>query len=465
MNSVSVPGTDEAALRARLAEAEETLRAIAQGEVDALVVAGPEGDQIFTLKGAETPYRLLVEAMNEGALTLIDQGQILFCNSRFAQMVKKPLEKVAGSNWAHFIRPNERSAFNDLLQQAKSGGSKGEFTLALDDGSGVPVEVSVRAFRLEGIAGFSVLVTDITHRKQSEQELRQARDGLEVRVQERTAELTRANDLLRSEIAERTRVEEALKVAQTQLQQQARDLERQVTERTANLQATNKSLETICYNMAHDLRAPNRCMQGFAQLLLAEHAPALNPTAQEYLRRIATAAERNDRLILDMLTYGQLGHAPVPCSQQSLEAVFEVVLRNLSSDIDSQSAKIDIRQPLPRVWANPTALEQALTNLLSNALKFVARGVTPQISIWAEDRPTGVRLCLRDNGIGIPPEYQERVFGVFERLPEAAGYPGTGIGLPIVQKAVERMGGAVGVKSRHGEGSCFWIELRKAEGG
>src|ERR1043165_8299044 len=109
MNSVSVPGTDEAALRARLAEAEETLRAIAQGEVDALVVAGPEGDQIFTLKGAETPYRLLVEAMNEGALTLIDQGQILFCNSRFAQMVKKPLEKVAGSNWAHFRSEEQTS--------------------------------------------------------------------------------------------------------------------------------------------------------------------------------------------------------------------------------------------------------------------------------------------------------------------------------------------------------------------
>src|SRR5436305_11114050 len=101
-------------LRSRLQEAEDTLNAIYSGEVDALVVAGPDGDQIFTLKGAETPYRLLVEAMNEGALTLIDDGKILFCNSRFAQMVKRPLEKVAGSDWQHFIQPNERSAFHQL---------------------------------------------------------------------------------------------------------------------------------------------------------------------------------------------------------------------------------------------------------------------------------------------------------------------------------------------------------------
>ena len=264
------------------------------------------------------------------------------------------------------------------------------------------------------------------------------------------------------DITGRKRAEERLVTVQQELQGQKHDLEKLVAERTAHLEATNKSLETLCYNLAHDLRAPNRSMQGFAELLLGDYAQALDATGQDYLRRIAAAAARNDLLILDMLTYGRLGHAPLPCSPQDLKAALEAVLQSLAGEIKGKGARVQIKPPLPSVQANPVALEQALTNLLTNALKFVAPGVTPLVTVWSEDCASGVRLHIQDNGIGIASQHYSLLFRVFERLPAAKAYPGTGIGLAIVQKAAERMGGQVGLESEPGKGSCFWIELPRA---
>ena len=291
--------------------------------------------------------------------------------------------------------------------------------------------------------------------------LHRAKEELERELRVRRAELEAVADLLRRERAERKRVEQELNAARAKLEEQARTLEGQVAERTEHLQATNKSLETLCYSMAHDLRAPNRSVQGFAELLLDEHAHQLDATGREYLRRIAAAAARNDCLILDMLAYGRLGHAPLPRSPQTLEANFKNVLQNLAPEIKAKNASVTMRTPMPKVLANPTALEQVLTNLITNGLKFVPSGVAPVVTIWTSETDEAVRVHVKDNGLGIRREYHEVVFKVFERLHSAKAYPGTGIGLAIVQKAVERMGGTVGVKSELGKGSCFWIELPK----
>src|SRR5207249_12300099 len=136
----------------------------------------------------------------------------------------------------------------------------------------------------------------------------------------------------------------------------------------------------------------------------------------EYLGRIAAAAVRNDALILDMLAYGRLSHTALPCSQHSLEASVQTVLQSQAGDIVARKAVIQIKSPLPTVQANPTALEDALGNLLANALKFTASGVTPQVTIWAEDRSEAIRVCLQDNGVGIPREHHEKIFNIFERL-------------------------------------------------
>jgi len=289
----------------------------------------------------------------------------------------------------------------------------------------------------------------------------QAREDLQLQAEERGRELVAAKELLRAEMTERATAEQQLKSAQCLLEAHALDLEAQLAERTAQLQAAKKSIETLCYSIAHDLRAPNRSMQGFAELLLAEHALALNATGREYLERIAAAAARNDSLILDMLAYGRLSHTALPCGEHSLETSIQTVLQSQSGDITAKKAIIQIKSPLPTVQANPTALEDALGPLLSNALKFTARGVIPKVTIWAEERGESVRVCVQDNGVGIPSEHHEKIFSIFERLHSAEAYPGTGMGLAIVQQAVERMGGRVGLNSEPGRGSCFWIELLK----
>jgi signal transduction histidine kinase len=145
----------------------------------------------------------------------------------------------------------------------------------------------------------------------------------------------------------------------------------------------------------------------------------------------------------------------------SLETVVEEALMQLEADIRSKEARVTVERPLPQVMGHYVILVQAVANLLANGFKFVAPGVRPQVQVWAEERDDHVCLRLRDNGIGIAPEYQERIFRIFERLHGPDTYAGTGIGLSIVRKGVERMGGQVGVESTPDRGSTFWLELRK----
>ena len=168
-----------------------------------------------------------------------------------------------------------------------------------------------------------------------------------------------------------------------------------------------------------------------------------------------------DFLIRDLLCFGNLGHQNVSWTSIDLTVLVERVLTGLRREGAGARAEIQMEGPLPKVWGYPHILEQVLVNLISNGFKFVAPGTVPRLRIWADAEPETVRLHIRDNGIGIAPEYHERIFRVFETLhPADADYAGTGIGLAIVKKGMERLGGRVGVESNVGEGSCFWLELK-----
>jgi len=433
-------------LRARLAEAEETIHAIRHGHVDALVVSGPEGDQVFTLQSAEKPYRLLIEAINEGALTILHDGTVLYCNNRFAAMVRQPIEKIIGSSFYSFLPSEQRDALRRMLTAISPNGAKHEFTLRRPskESGGLPVQVSLAPLQIDGTRAAGIIATDLTDRNRQEEILRHLNEALEQRVRERTAEVTEANG--------------ALEAVQVKLRSHAQDLEQKVAERTAALEMSVKSLEQFCYTIAHDLRAPLRAMSGFTTTLLDDFGKLLPKAGQEYARRIAGAAERMDHLIRDLLAYGRINSAELPLRETDPARI----VQDFVSSPERKQSSIRIDGSLPRVRANPTVLEQVLKNLLSNAVKFVAPGQCPEIRVFAQEpNPGRARICVQDNGIGIDPHYHDRIFRVFERL-SAAGYPGTGIGLAIVQKGVERMGGCVGVESSPGKGSCFWIELRKA---
>jgi signal transduction histidine kinase len=264
---------------------------------------------------------------------------------------------------------------------------------------------------------------------------------------------------LAREIAERERTRLELQKAQAQLQEHAHMLEQRVEERTANLVQTIQSLEGVCYHIAHDLRAPLRSVQGFTTLLLEEYAPHLDRTGKDYARRAAESANRMDSLIFSLLEYGQLGHVQFPFTSVDLGKIVTAIVNQHEARIQLRNAQIQIDHPLPTIHGNAELLEQVLDNLISNALKFVRPDTTPRIHVWAQKTDTTAKLWIEDNGIGIKPEYQKKVFQIFEQLYGNQKYPGTGIGLALVAKAVQKMNGRVGVESEFGKGSRFWVEL------
>jgi PAS domain S-box-containing protein len=250
------------------------------------------------------------------------------------------------------------------------------------------------------------------------------------------------------------------KEAQRALSRSNEELERRVTERTAELTDTNDQLEAFVYTIAHDLRAPLRAMQAFSSLLLKDYASSLDATAQNYAQRIVRAAELMDRLVIDLLAYGRMARAELAIAPVDVEGAWKSAVAQCENDIAQKQASLEAAQPMPKVMAHEVTLGQVLANLLSNALKFSKPGTAPHVKFGTEVNGKVTRMWVEDNGIGIAPEHQERVFRIFERL-NGSTYSGTGIGLSIVRKGVERMNGRVGVTSAPGQGSRFWIELPK----
>lgn len=252
-----------------------------------------------------------------------------------------------------------------------------------------------------------------------------------------------------------------LQEADDEIRKLAASLEQRVVQRTAELQAANQALEAFAYSISHDLRAPLRGIQGFAQALEEDYGSQLDVTGQDYTHRISAAAERMDQLIQDILSYSRLSRAEIELTPVPLDAVVREAGTEVGRALRQRAGELVVEEPMPMVLAHRATLFQVLVNLMGNAILYVAPEVTPRIRVRAEERGGRVRLWIEDNGIGISPEHHQRIFQVFERLHGSEAYPGTGIGLAIVCKGAERMRGSAGVESAPGEGSRFWIELGK----
>jgi len=321
------------------------------------------------------------------------------------------------------------------------------------------------------------------------------------------------------------RTEAALRESEQQLREWNQELERRVTERTATLAETVSDLEDFSHSITHDLRAPLRAIRSFAQILQEECLACGRPKAQEHIQRITSAAARMDKLIQDVLQYSRLARSELRLTPVDVQGLLRGIIETYPA-FQPPQVEIKIEGLLPRVLRNEAALTQCFSNLLGNAIKFVPPGVRPQVRVWAErvgdpntetrrpkegrnpksemgDEPlaavanrlpvshreppathhaprttqeaatessplaprsstlSSVRLWFADNGVGIPKEAQERIFKMFQRLEKS--YDGTGVGLTVVRKAVEKMGGKVGLESEAGHGSRFWVELRAAD--
>ncbi|MBI2787247.1 MAG: hypothetical protein HYX59_01065 [Elusimicrobia bacterium] len=236
------------------------------------------------------------------------------------------------------------------------------------------------------------------------------------------------------------------------------NLERLVAERTCRLEQTVKDLHSFAYSIAHDLRAPLRHIHGYTEFVVER----VDPESKRFAGRIMAAALRMDHLIADLLQFSRLTLdeiTPVPVAPSP---VLAQVVAELGPLIRATKAHVDVAPSLPVVMGDPGPLSLIFSNLVSNALKFTPAGVPPWVRVRAEPREGWVRFIVEDDGIGVAPVYQSRIFEVFQRLHTEDEYPGTGIGLAIVRRAAERMGGSCGVDSSPGRGSRFWVDLKTA---
>ena len=261
------------------------------------------------------------------------------------------------------------------------------------------------------------------------------------------------------DITERKQAEAALREAHELLTDKAAQLESLVQQRTTKLREMVGELEAFSYSIAHDMRAPLRSLQGFSDVLLTEHAGNLDPEAQGFLRRIANSAGRMDKLIQDVLNYSRIVRAELPLESVDVEKLLRDIVDTYPMFLP-EKVEIAIEGTFSPVLGNEAMLTQIFSNLMGNAAKFVKPGVKPRIRVWAEPDPQRVRFFIQDNGIGIAPEQHEKIFGIFQQGNK--GYEGTGIGLAIVKKAVERMSGQIGIQSAPGSGSTFWFEIQRA---
>lgn len=265
------------------------------------------------------------------------------------------------------------------------------------------------------------------------------------------------------EIAARREIEDALREAKDQLARANEELEARVQERTARLRDTVAELEAFSYSISHDMRSPLRAMQGYAKILVQETAPKLDPSEQDYLRRIARASERLDRLINDVLRYTRVARTEAKQERINLDQLLQDVIQQYPA-LHEPAAHVEVAHPLLPVLGHEVLLVQCVSNLLTNAVKFMPKNVKPHVRVWTEPVGDRVRLSIADNGIGIAREDQKRIFRIFERINPDRAFDGTGIGLAIAKRAAERLDAEIGVESDLGTGSRFWLLLHAAPG-
>jgi PAS domain S-box-containing protein len=514
-------------LLARLAEAEDTIRAIYSGEVDAVVVNSPSGPRVYTLEGADHPYRVMVEQMHEGTVTLDRDHLILYSNPQFAAMMETPAESIPGSEFDRFLAPVDANLFGALTDAADARGhSSGELNLLATNGDLLPVRVSATRLEVAGVQTICVIVSDLREQRRSEaivkEEqlsrliLEQAGEGIVVidphgLIVRRSASakslagqpvlfnrfddifpmkttdaplnarriLSAALDVERIRGLEATMLHRdgrhsSLLVSASPLWSQSKELlgcvvtltditERKRAEEAQGRQANeltraNDDLRQFAYSASHDLREPLRQVAVFSELLQKKYQDKLGEEASRLIQYTVDAAHGMENLINDLLTYTQAADAPQEASASTdANEVMRKTLAIFEAEMAGCSGRVDCER-LPILEVHEAHLTQLFQNLIGNALKY--RGEAPPVIRVSADGTEGMwKITVADNGIGIAPDYHAQVFGLFRRLHGGGKYSGSGIGLAICQKIVQRYGGRIWVESEPGHGSRFMLTL------
>jgi PAS domain S-box-containing protein len=406
-------------LRLQMEEANDTIEAIRTGQVDALVVKNGNGHELYTLKSADQTYRVFIEKMTEGAVTLNKDGVVVYSNSQFGKMVGLPLSKVIGYPFTSFISSGDMEAYTSLANAGWRQDVKGELNLA-GENKVTPAQLSFTTLELdEGIA-LSIILTDLTSQKQTQLLLKSNNEKL-----------------------------------------------KQINH---ELELSNHDLQQFASVASHDLQEPLRKIQIFSNFLKEKFSSGLNDEARDYLEKIIGSSHRMKALIIDILNYSQLSQNSNIFSPTDLNTVIREVLEDYEMLIKEKDAIITVEE-MPCIEANPGQIRQVFQNLVSNSLKFVNKEIPPVLQIRSkliEDTifDNGVKIegkycyiSFRDNGIGFDDKFASKIFTLFRRLHTKDKFEGTGIGLAISKKIVEKHNGQIIAKGWEGEGAEFIIIL------
>ncbi|MCE7040984.1 ATP-binding protein [Dyadobacter sp. CY312] len=399
-------------LLAQLEEATETITAIRTGQVDALVVNGADGHQLYTLKTADQTYRVFIEKMNQGAVTLNQEGIILYCNSQFAAMVNLPLNKVIGLAFVSFIADDFIDNYQQTFTKGWEKDCKTEVSI-VSSNRHIPFQLSVTTLYLDEGVSMSVILTDLTFHKEMEQ-------------------LLTLNN-------------------------------RKLAEMNAELQNSNNDLQQFASVASHDLQEPLRKILIFATMLRDKHGSEITGDGAMFLDKIISSSNRMKTMIFDILSYSRLATNDEGFVASSLGDIINEVIEDYEIVINEKRAQVIVGE-MPLIEVNRGQIRQVFQNLISNALKFAKATVAPVIHISSsvgvnEDEKEYCTITFTDNGIGFNDLYGDKIFSLFQRLNTKDKYEGSGIGLAITRKIIDKHQGSIKANSKEGHGAEFVITL------